>query len=1283
MFVAVTGGTGFIGRELVARLAARGDRVRVLTRQTTQAFDGLAAVEICNCDLVTASVAELSTLLEGVEVIYHCAGQLKSGAAMRDLHVDGTRKLVEAASTRVAHWVQLSSVGVYGPQSDGLVTEETSLNPSGEYEKTKAESDQIVLDAASRGAFTCSILRPSNVFGSKMTNQSLFSMIEMVDRGLFFFVGEEGSSANYIHVDNVVEALIRCGTDDRAKGKIYNLSDHCTLEYFVGAISDALGRSRTRLRLPRSMVDLVENLVGWIPGFPLTQPRIRALVGCSQYRISRIENDLAYRHVISMNDAVMELVEGYRQKNTKSAPSSMPQPAGRRQRDGNKFSLPPLAILWIAFFSYTTSVALLFQYLVLPMVPSLHAGQGLLSQDSLYFHRVAQTLADAIARDGWSAWTPWPTPSAHGNVAVLAALYAIFGPNPSSAIPINACIHASSGLLLILIGRELSSSRPAHWGALVAACLFIGFPSALNWYGQIHKDGYGILGFLLVLYSGVKLLRLERLREAANPLIAAGAGLALTAFARPNNLQLFQIMAVGMLVLAAIMFRRMNIRSALQAFFSVMIILTATIVHPPVGQLDESIGSAYSEQETGALANWHWTPSSVLPAVVDVFAQKLSNLRVFMAAHGVRENAGSMVDLDSMPSNMGEFLGYLPRATMVGMFAPFPGNWLSKISLARMVGVAETFLWYVIFPGLLWSAWQRRRDPVLWWLLGCALTILTVESYMTANLGTLHRVRYPFLFVLILLGTIGWAEAISKCWWRNKEIPQPPTRPDLSDLPDRDADVRKVGATGADAMAAARRGLLVVVLTGCLFIGLFARDILLVRVLGLGADLDSYQLATFIPLFVTALLAVPLGPVLITQFMGIRQREGKEAAASWIGAMGGASLGVFVMLSFAVAGVVWFGVFGAVSESMHASVGGLMLWLLPVVALSGSVVLGNAVLMANSRAVSATLAQLAVPLISVLLILVLGSGIGAVAAAAGLMLGQLINYLLVARTSHSLGYSIRPRFGSTRWREWAGQYAPLVATSALTSAAIPVGVYFASQLPEGSVAAFSMGSKVLQSMTALISAALIAVVLPYFSRLFAANRLLEVRRSLQLLLSLGTAFAVPFAFVLFVSADEIAAILFAGGRIGATEIKHLASVIQYGALQFPFYVVLVVLIKFTIAGRETLWVLVAAVLGQLANIAGALLLVGRFGTAGLAMSMTLGIAVSSLLLLLWATIRQHMSWMSSALVVISWMLFFTLAVCVHYGSVPGSIVCVLAFFALMLGELGLSSRGGFRESLAA
>jgi len=957
---------------------------------------------------------------------------------------------------------------------------------------------------------------------------------------------------------------------------------------------------------------------------------------------------------------------------------------GRKSAE-DEYSRPVLAILWLAFFSYTTSVALLFQYLVLPMVPSLHAGQGLLSGDSLYFHQVAQALAETIARDGWSAWTPRPSVNTQGNVAVLAALYALFSPNPSSAIPVNACLHASSGVLLILLGRELSSSRAARFGSVVAACLFIGFPSALNWYGQIHKDGYAILGFLLLLYSGVKILKLERLRAAVNPLISAGAGLALTVFVRPNNLQLFEIMAVVMLILAMVMFRRMNIRCIVQIMFAVMIVFATLVVRPEAHQMETPVRQILSQENAGiltapevveSLLSWQWTSSSVLPMFADGLAKKLSHLRVFMAIYGVRENAGSMVDLDSMPSNSKELLAYLPRATLIGVFAPFPSTWASKFSLSRMVGVAEIFIWYLIFPGLLWLVWQRRRNPILWWLLGCALAILSVESYVTANLGTLHRVRYPFLFILILLGTIGWAEAISKYWRKAEETSEAPLR---SNTPDRTSSFHGVSAAGA--FAAARRGLLVVVLTGCLFLGLFVRDILLVRVLGLGADLDSYQLASFIPLFVTALLAVPLGPVLITQFVGIRKCDGGEAAASWVGAMAAVLMGGFVLLSFGVAAGVWFGFVGTVPESMHGSVAGMLVWLLPVVALSGSVVLGNAVLMANSRAVSANLAQLAVPLISVALILFLGHRVGAVAAAGGLMLGQLINYLLVATASDSLGYSIRPRFGNTRWREWVGQYAPLVATSALTSAAIPVGIYFASQLPEGSVAAFSMGSKVLQSVTALISAALIAVVLPYFSRLFAADRLPEARRSLQLLLTLGTALAVPFSFVLFLSADTIAGILFAGGRIGAAEIKHLGSVIQYGALQLPFYVVLVVLIKFTIAGRETLWVLVAAALGQLANIVGASFLVGRFGTAGLAMSMTLGIAVSSLLLLLWATIRQHMRWMSSALVALSWMLFFTLSVCMHFGSMPGSIVCVLAFLLLTLGELALSRRGG-REPLA-
>ncbi|CAG0979442.1 Aurachin B dehydrogenase [Anaerolineales bacterium] len=315
MIVAITGGTGFIGRKLVARLVKQGDTVRLLTRSSAPSGKS-SAVEVCQCDLLTTGVKELSVMLDGVDVLYHCAGQLKDQRTMRALHVDATLRLAEAASRRVDRWVQLSSVGVYGPVTEGTVTEESALNPVGEYEITKTESDQVVSAAASKGAFSYSILRPSNVFGADMTNQSLFGMIAMIERGLFFHIGKPGASANYIHVDNVIEGLIRCGTMQHAQGRTYNLSDHCTMEQFVAMIAKARGKDVPHMRLPEAPVRLLARLAGRLPGFPLTEARVNALTNRAIYSNSKIEKELGYRHVISMQDGLAELVDCWKRKVT-------------------------------------------------------------------------------------------------------------------------------------------------------------------------------------------------------------------------------------------------------------------------------------------------------------------------------------------------------------------------------------------------------------------------------------------------------------------------------------------------------------------------------------------------------------------------------------------------------------------------------------------------------------------------------------------------------------------------------------------------------------------------------------------------------------------------------------------------------------------------------------------------------------------------------------------------------------------------------------------------------
>jgi len=254
---------------------------------------------------------DILPFVDGVDVLYHCAGQLTDESGMRRLHIGGTKVLIEGASRCIGHWVQLSSVGVYGPVSNGLITEQSALNPVGEYETTKAQSDKLVISAAREGAFTFSVLRPSNVYGEDMTNQSLFDFIAMIERGLFFFVGKRGTSSNYIHVDNVVEGLICCGTMQGAKDMIFNLSDHCSMERFVDIISNELGCKYPRLRLPECLLRVMAGIMGNLPMFPLTESRVDALTRRSIYAVKFIQEELGYQHVVSMEDGLRRLVSGY------------------------------------------------------------------------------------------------------------------------------------------------------------------------------------------------------------------------------------------------------------------------------------------------------------------------------------------------------------------------------------------------------------------------------------------------------------------------------------------------------------------------------------------------------------------------------------------------------------------------------------------------------------------------------------------------------------------------------------------------------------------------------------------------------------------------------------------------------------------------------------------------------------------------------------------------------------------------------------------------------------
>lgn len=311
--VAITGGTGFVGSRLVRRHVAAGDKVRVLTRRSAGAAGLPDAVSLCRGDLTEGGPA-LNAFVDGADVLYHCAAELRDESRMHAVHVHGTRNLVAAAEQRIGRLVQLSSVGVYGRTPGGLVTEDSPLRPEGAYETTKVEAERVVREAAARGAVKVSILRPSKVFGPEMRPRDLYQLIAVVDRGWFFFVGEAGATANYAHVDNVVEGLLCCATRPQAEGGTYNLSDWRPLEEFVAVIAAELGCRTPAIRIPEAAARWLARLLKPVPGFPLTESRITGLVNRTIYVNARIERELGYVHPVTMEEGLRQMVKAWREQ---------------------------------------------------------------------------------------------------------------------------------------------------------------------------------------------------------------------------------------------------------------------------------------------------------------------------------------------------------------------------------------------------------------------------------------------------------------------------------------------------------------------------------------------------------------------------------------------------------------------------------------------------------------------------------------------------------------------------------------------------------------------------------------------------------------------------------------------------------------------------------------------------------------------------------------------------------------------------------------------------------
>lgn len=313
MKVCITGGNGFIGNSLIKALKKK--QVKIISVTRNKFIKDVHVDYIC-VDL-SDKKAPLKNLFNNVNCIYNCAGEIKNEKLMYALHVDGTKRLLDEVDKKITasdipiHWVQLSSCGSYGPPSQAnqrrVITEDSQCRPVGEYEVTKTLADELIIDFAKKQPlFTYTILRPSAVIGVLMPNNSVRSLVNVIEKGLFFYVASKTSMVSYIHVDDVVEALVICGSDPRAVNQIFNISNDCELNEIIESIREKSPNIKVPFCVPEKLVRLIACLTRPFQSM-LTKSRIDALVSRTTYPVTKIHNILGFSPRIAIPKSMTDM----------------------------------------------------------------------------------------------------------------------------------------------------------------------------------------------------------------------------------------------------------------------------------------------------------------------------------------------------------------------------------------------------------------------------------------------------------------------------------------------------------------------------------------------------------------------------------------------------------------------------------------------------------------------------------------------------------------------------------------------------------------------------------------------------------------------------------------------------------------------------------------------------------------------------------------------------------------------------------------------------------------
>ena len=316
MKVAVTGASGFIGSHLVDRLLAENHQVTALVRNPAigraLAQRGVVVVvgDVSDNDAVHKTLDRSDVVFNLARAKAH---RSRPRADVIAVNVIGARNVARTAARYNARMIHASSTAIYGSRIQLLpATEDAPPNPDSIYALSKLEGEEAARAECSR----CTILRISAVLGSRCN--SWLPLFKSAATGTLRLAGDGRNLHHPVDVSDVVDAMMRCGTQPAAGGRTYNVAGPAPVEIrrLVELMSSASGSLKRQPRpVPRAAADFYIAMGRLAESLGVRLPRVESalfLTGNRSFDTSRAKRELGFTPRVDIETAVMRTAEFYR-----------------------------------------------------------------------------------------------------------------------------------------------------------------------------------------------------------------------------------------------------------------------------------------------------------------------------------------------------------------------------------------------------------------------------------------------------------------------------------------------------------------------------------------------------------------------------------------------------------------------------------------------------------------------------------------------------------------------------------------------------------------------------------------------------------------------------------------------------------------------------------------------------------------------------------------------------------------------------------------------------------